>query len=146
MNLDDAQGRPADAIAEGRAGLKKVPSLALALAVAQRLAASGNREAATWMVRDAVDSMPASAETWEVEREAAVLLAACGRTGEAIGVYRKLFESDGLPAGALSSWMAEARQVALASGDTAQAAEWEEELTRNAQRRIGGARQPDGGP
>jgi hypothetical protein len=114
--------------------------------VAQRLAASGNREAATWMVRDAVDSMPASAETWEVEREAAVLLAACGRTGEAIGVYRKLFESDGLPAGALSSWMAEARQVALASGDTAQAAEWEEELTRPAQRRIGGARQPDGGP
>jgi len=140
MNLDDAQGRHADAIDEGRAGLKRAPSLPLALAVAARLAGSGDRDAAAWMLRDAVESMPATAGTWEVEREAASLLAACGRAGEAIGVYRRLFDSDGLPAGAAAPWMAEARQVALASGDTAQAAEWEEELTRNAQRRSAGGR------
>jgi len=140
MNLDDARGLRADAIDAGRAGLKKVPSLPLAFAVALRLAGSGNKEAAAWMLRDAVESMPASPETWEVEREAAALLASCGRSGEAIGVYRRLFDSDGLPADVAAPWMAEARQVALASGDTAQAAEWEEELTRNAQRRTGGGR------
>jgi len=138
MNILDAQGRHGDAMDAGRAGLKKAPNLALALAVAQRLAASGNKEAATWMMRDAVETMPLSPETWEVEREAAALLAACGRAGEAIEIYRKLFESDGLPPSASAPWMAEARQVALASGDTAQAAEWEEELGRNSQKRVGG--------
>jgi uncharacterized protein (TIGR03790 family) len=138
MNILDAQGRHGDAMEAGRAGLKKAPNLALALAVAQRLAASGNKEAATWMMRDAVETMPLSPETWEVEREAAVLLAACGRAGEAIEIYRKLFEADGLPPSASAPWMAEARQVALASGDTAQAAEWEEELGRNSQKRAGG--------
>ena len=136
----DAAGRRAEAVEAGRAAIRKAPSLALALALAQRIRLAGDRDAAAWMVRDAVESEAPSPWTWEVMREAAAFLAADGRKSESIGLYRKLLDTEGIPFSAAKPWLEEARRVALESGDTAQAAEWEEELSRDAQTRIGGVR------
>lgn len=142
MNLLDAQGKHADALDAGRAALKAAPSPALVLAVAIRLAGSGNQEAAAWMLRDGFEAENPAPQTWEVMREAAALLALLGRPAEAITLYRRLFEADGFTPEAFSAWIAEARQVALASGDAAQAAEWGDQLSRAAQQQAaGGGRQ-----
>ncbi len=130
MNLLDAEGKHAEAIKAGQDGLKEAPGLALALAVAARLQASGNREAAAWMVKDAADAEALSPMEWELFTESAALLASQGRAGEAIGLYQKLFDVDGIPPAAKAVWLAQARRVALSSGDTALAAEWNEEITR----------------
>ena len=140
MNLLDAAGKRAEAVEAGRAAIRKAPSLALALALARRIRLAGDREAASWMVRDAVEAEAPSPWTWELMREAAAFVAADLRTGESIGLYRKLLETEGIPFSAAEPWLEEARKAALASGDTAQAAEWEEEISRSAGGRTGGAR------
>jgi uncharacterized protein (TIGR03790 family) len=126
MNLLDRAGKQADAIDAGRAAMKEVPSLALALALSRRYAASGNREAAAWTVRDAAQAETLGPLSWELMSEAGSFLASIGRSAEGIEVYRRLFDVEGLPLEAQIDWLARARQVALDSGDTAQAAEWKE--------------------
>ena len=127
MNLLDAEDKKEEAIRVGKAGMKEVPSLALALALAQRLQASGNSEEAAWTVRGAADAADTSASNWGLIREAAFFLSANKKSAEAIDLYRKLFAVDAIPAAVRAPWLAEARRVALESGDTGQAAEWEEE-------------------
>lgn len=127
MNLLDAGGRHAEAIAAGRAALRRAPGLALALSLGRRLQKVGDKEAAAWMVKDAADTQVLGPGDWELVSESAVFLAEHGRSGEAIELYRRLFDIDGLPPAAKVGWLAQARQVALASGDTAQAAEWSAE-------------------
>jgi uncharacterized protein (TIGR03790 family) len=136
MNLLDAAGKHGDAIETGRAAMKEVPNLALALALAGRLQATGNGDAAAWLVNGASDSVSAACGDWEVLRESAAFLAAHGRPGEAIALYRKLFEIDALPPAVVSSWLVEARQVALDSHDASQAAEWEEQISRTVEKSI----------
>jgi uncharacterized protein (TIGR03790 family) len=128
MDLLDADGKKGDAIEAGKAAMKVAPNLALAFALSQRLRFEGNKEEAAWVIKGAADAAEPSASNWELLRESAVFLASDGRTGEAIDIYRKLFAVDQIPPAVRSPWMAEARQVALVSGDTAQAAEWEEEI------------------
>ena len=128
MNLLDAAGKHGDAIAAGRDGMKKVPNLALALALAERLEASGNKDEAAWTVKGALDNADTALGTWELIRESAQLLAVNGRSAEAIDAYRRLFDIDAIPAVARSSWLVEARRVALESGDTAQAADWQQQI------------------
>lgn len=130
MNLLEADGRPLDALAAGRLGMKEAPNLALALAMARRLAASGNREAAAWGVHDAAQAQPPGSQGWALLAEAADFLASIGRPAEAISVYRTVFEADAIPADAAVTWLSLARRVALESGDTAQAAEWKDQLDR----------------
>lgn len=138
MNLLDAAGSAGEAIEQGRAAMKEAPSLALALALAQRLQATGNSEAASWMLRDAAESEPLSSDRWELIREAAAFLSSHERSGEAIELYRRLFSIDAVPPAIRSSWLVEARQVALKSGDSGQAAEWKEEISRTVERSIAG--------
>jgi uncharacterized protein (TIGR03790 family) len=128
MNLLDAEDKKQEAINVGKSAMKEVPSLALALALAQRLLASGNGEEATWVVKGAADTADTSASNWELICEGASFLAANKKSAEAIDLYRKLFEVDAIPAAARSAWLAEARRVALEGGDTGQAAEWKEEM------------------
>jgi hypothetical protein len=140
MNLLDAAGKRGDAIDLGQAAMKTVPSLALALALAPRLQASGNGDGAAWLLTQAVDVGALSCGDWGVLRESAAFLAAHGRPGESIALYRKLFAIDGIPPAVLSSWLAEGRQVALESRDAAQAAEWEDQISRTVEKSIGSGR------
>jgi uncharacterized protein (TIGR03790 family) len=128
MNLLDAADRKQEAIDLGKSAMKEVPSLALALALAPRLRAAGNGEEATWIVQGAADSADTSASNWELLGEAASFLAANKKAAEAIDLYKKLFAVDAIPPAVKSTWLAEARRIALAGGDTGQAAQWKEEM------------------
>jgi uncharacterized protein (TIGR03790 family) len=128
MNLLDAANRKDEAIRVGKAAMKDVPSLALALALAQRLQAAGSVDEAAWVVRAAADSAEATISNWELICEAATLLAANKDYPEAVDLYRKLFANDTIPVAARSAWLAQAREVALKGSDTGQAAEWKEEM------------------
>lgn len=136
MNLLDLQGKHADAIDAGRSGMKAVPNLALALALGERLQAIGDRDAAVLFVSGAAESAGESAGDWEVLREAAAFLAANASPAEAVSLYRRLFEIEAIPPAVESSWLVEARQVALSAHDAAQAAEWEEQIRRTVETSV----------
>jgi len=133
MNLLGAQGNVHEAVEVGRAALKKTPSLALALALARLVDASGNADKSVWVVKAAAEAAEPVPGNWEPIREAALFLAEHRRSAEAIEIYRKLFSVDALPAEVRSAWIGEARRVALEAGDTGQAAEWKEEVGPAAQ-------------
>jgi uncharacterized protein (TIGR03790 family) len=123
-------GRPADAIEAGRDGMKRVPNLALGLALASRLEASGARDQAAKWVEEAARSAGTSTGDWALIREAAHFLAMHGRPADATGLYRKLFSIDAVPPGMRTEWLEEARVAALDAGDASQAAEWKEQMSR----------------
>jgi len=139
MNLLDAAGKRAEAIDAGKAGMREAPNLALALALAQRLDAAGLGKEALWMLKDAAASAGSSSGNWEVTREAALFLAARGKSGEAIDIFRALFAIDAIPPALRSSWLVGARRIALEAGDTGQAAQWKEELSQAVEKSIDGA-------
>jgi uncharacterized protein (TIGR03790 family) len=127
MNLLDADGKQEEAVSVGKAGMKDVPNLALALALAQRLQATGVTEEATWIVSSAADVADMSPSNWELISEAAMFLSANKKSAEAVDLYRRLFDVDAIPAAVRAPWLEQARRVALDSGDTGQAAQWREE-------------------
>jgi len=137
MNLLDADGRKAEAIALGKSAMKQAPNLALALALATRLADSGDNEAATWVVSAVADTADLSAPDWELVREAASFLSANKKSAEAIDLYRRLFDVDAIPPAVKATWLAEARRAALEGGDTGQAAQWEEEMSQSVEKSVG---------
>jgi hypothetical protein len=126
----DAAGRQAEAIEAGKAGMHEAPNLALGLALARRLEATGARDQAVWWVGEAAQSAGASAGDWALIREAASFLALHGRPGEATDLYRRLFLIDAIPPALRSDWLEEARVTALDAGDPSQAAEWKAEMSR----------------
>jgi uncharacterized protein (TIGR03790 family) len=128
MNLLDAAGKHAESVALAKDALQKNPTLPVALAFAGRLEASGNRDEGVWAVSAAAGNADASLGNWELLRESAQYLSARKRSAEAIDVYRRLFDIDALPAVLRAPWLAEARAVALESGDTAQAADWKQQM------------------
>jgi uncharacterized protein (TIGR03790 family) len=136
MNLLYAAGKRGEAIDLGKAGMKEAPNLALAIALAERLRATGNNEEAAWTITDAANAAGASSDTWELIRESAVFLAFIGRSAEALDIYRKLFLIDSIPPDIRSHWLVEAREIALAAGDAGQAAEWKEEIGRSVEKSL----------
>ena len=132
----DAAGRPGEAIGAGKEGMRRVPGLALGLALARRLEASGEGELAVGVIVEAARSAGATASDWALIREAASFLADHGRAPEAIGLYRRLFAISGIPPSVSFPWLQEARTVALAAGDSAQAAEWQAEMIRATERKA----------
>jgi len=125
MNLLELAGRPGEAAALGQAELRRDPTLAVALALAERSAAAANRDQALWTIGDAVANTPGSGPgSWALRREAAAFLAQGRRYPEAMDAYRDLLDLPELPPELRQSWLAEARETALAAGDAAQAAEW----------------------
>jgi hypothetical protein len=136
MNLLDAAGNHREAVAVGKEGLKEVPNLALALALAQRLEAAGNTEEAVWAITGVADSLELSTGNWELVCEAAQFLAAHKRAAEAIDLYKRLFATDLIPAAVKGPWIKEARATALKVGDTSTAAEWNAEMAQSAEKAL----------
>jgi uncharacterized protein (TIGR03790 family) len=123
-------GKAAEAIEAGKEGMREAPNLALGLALARRLEASGVKEQAVWWVTEAARSAGRSTGDWALIREAARFLALNGSPAEATDLYRRLFSIDAVPAEIRSAWLEEARVTALDAGDASQAAEWKEEMSR----------------
>jgi uncharacterized protein (TIGR03790 family) len=134
MNLLDAAGKKSEAIEAGWAGIREVPSLALAIALARRLDASGLGKDALQLLKGAAGTHGASPGDWELMREAALFLAAHGGSADATGIFRALFAVDAIPPAIRSQWLGDARRVALEAGDTNQAAQWKEEIGQAAER------------
>ena len=128
MNLLDAEGQNQAAIEAGKSAMKVAPSMALALALARRILASGNTEGATAYVAGVIDSADTSTSNWALLHEAAAFLANNKSPDAAVDIYRKLFAVDALPASVRSAWLDEARRAALLAGDAGQAAEWQAEM------------------
>jgi uncharacterized protein (TIGR03790 family) len=137
MNLLDLAGKPDEALAAGRDGLRASPDLALALAVGSRLRASGRMGEAGSAVAAAAAREVVSADHWELMSEAALFLNECGRPADAIDAYRRLFAADSIPGPLRASWLTGARAVALAAGDTDQAASWKREIDQSAEKSAG---------
>ena len=142
MKLLAAAGKKTEAIDAGRAGMREVPSLALALALAERLDAAGLGKEALWMLKDAARSGGTSPGDWGVTRDAALFLAAHGSPAEAIDIFRELFAIDAIPPAVRSHWLVDARRVALEAGDTSQAAQWKEEIRLAVEKSISASAQP----
>jgi hypothetical protein len=130
MNVLDAEGRNQDAINAGKSGMKEVPSMALALALARRVQATGNTQEATAYVTGVIDSADSSTSNWALLHDAAAFLAENKSADAAVDLYRKLFAVDAIPASVRSLWLDEARHAALDAGDAGQAAEWRAEMTQ----------------
>ena len=142
MNLLAAAGKEGQAINEGKAAMREVPSLALALGLAQRLDAAGLEKEAVWTLKEAAESAGSSPEDWELMREAALFLSTRGHSAQAIDILRALFDVDAIPAGIRSAWLRDARRVALDAGDTSQAAQWGEEAGQEPAKPRGAGQRP----
>jgi uncharacterized protein (TIGR03790 family) len=134
MNLLALDGKQGEAIALGKEGMKTAPNLALALALAGRLESAGNEEEADWTLQDATQNADTGYGNWDLLREAAEFLSAHKRSSEAIDVYRKLFEIDAIPAAIRTPLLEEARVAALQAGETAQAADWKQQVEQAAKK------------
>ncbi len=129
MHLLDAEKKSADALVVAYAKMDESPSLAIGIALAQRLAQKGDAAGAASEVKFARFIKTFRPEEWALAVEAARLLAAGGQAGWAVEVYKNLLASYGIPPAARAVWLGAARDGALAAHDSAQAAQWESEMS-----------------
>jgi hypothetical protein len=127
MRLLDAVNQSAEATALARAALAAKPDLALGIALAERLHAAGDPDAAS-ALGFAVLLKDFSANEWALARQAAQLLVACGRPSSAVEVWRALFAVTLLPRELRLAWLPEAKSAALAAKESNQAAAWQREF------------------
>jgi uncharacterized protein (TIGR03790 family) len=140
MRQLEESGREADAKALAIAAQRQVPSLAVGLALAQRLQAKGEKEAAGSGLGFAAALTSFDANEWALAREAALVLTACDRASRALEIWRTLLASPTLPREVRIVWLPDARKTALAAKDFSQAIAWENELsalTTLAEKKVG---------
>lgn len=124
--LDDA-GRRSEATALLRRTQSETPSLAVALALAQRLHDVGDAAGAVDALKFAGQRRSFAVDDWAVAREVARLLAACDQPEQAVRVWRVLLAEPTMPTSVRDPWLHDAAEAALAAGDTAQADAWKAE-------------------
>ena len=124
----DAAGRRVEATALAVSAQRNGPNLALGVALAQRLREAGDNDAAGTALEFATGAGSFEPTEWALVREAAQLLASCGRAAKACDVWRTLFASPNLPRDLRLAWLPDAGKVALAARDSGQAAAWHAEL------------------
>jgi len=115
----------AAAEAAGRAELARSPSLEVAIALANRLAADGHAEEAASAVEDVAFAQAGpESGNWALLHEAALILSRCRHYPTAEGLYRQLLGEADLPEAVRLALLPDARQAAQAAGDQAQADAW----------------------
>lgn len=105
---------------------RRAPCLAVGVALAQRLRAAGDAEAAASALGFVPRLTSFPANEWALAREAAQLLENYGRTERAVETWRTLLEEKNLPPALRQIWLREAAKTALKARDLAQAEAWEE--------------------
>lgn len=124
----EAAGDAAGAIEYGRRQLTRTPSLALGLAVAERLHAAGNDSGAALTLGFSKWVTRAPASDWGLLATIAERLAEWGDAATAVAVWRKLFDYD-LPDNVRKAWLETAKTAASKSGQTAAALEFDRALS-----------------
>ncbi len=101
------------------------PSLAVALALAERLERKGETGPAVGALSYGNKLTEFQPDEWALVRLVAVRLEADDARPAAVSLWRKLFSDRRLPSDLRNSWLIEARQTALLAGDVEQVAEWD---------------------
>ena len=115
------------------------PGLVLALALAPRLEAAGDREGAVRALESALAPAPCSLADAPLAQQAARWLAARGAPRPALAFYRAVLGNGGLTRPWRDAVLREAVEAALAAGDRVQAGAWAEELGAPARPAGGGS-------
>ncbi|HUR57840.1 MAG TPA: TIGR03790 family protein [Opitutaceae bacterium] len=124
VNVLEAEGRRDEAVALARAAQTSAPSLAIGLALARRLHAGGDNDAAASALGFAGVAKTFAPNEWALAREAAQFLESAGRPRRALEIWQTLLAIPALPAELRAAWLPEARKAALAAKDDAQAEAW----------------------
>lgn len=125
--LDDAK-RGDDATRLAVAAQHDVPSLAVGIALAQRLQSAGDAGGAAQALGFVPSLKTFRPDEWALAREAANILQACGRAGRALDAWRLLLAEKTMPPDFRLPCLQEARAAAITAQDPAQATAWEREV------------------
>jgi hypothetical protein len=104
------------------------PSLAVALALAERLERRGEIGGAVGALMYGNRLAEFPADEWALARLVAARLEADEARPAAVELWRKLLSDQRLPSELRTAWLAEARQTALLAGDVEQVAAWDRQF------------------
>ena len=110
-----------------RATYRDRPNIALALGLARRLHADGDRAGAA-QVLTGVPPISFSTDEWALLRETALLAQECGAAAHALELWRALFASREFPRELRLAWLPEAIGCAAAAENTKQLSAWRSEF------------------
>ncbi len=130
MNELDAAHQSDEAIALARTSQRDMPTFAVGMALAQRLAKAGDKPGAATALGFVPLLTAFRPDEWALAHDAAVLLAGCGRPVEAMHTLQNLFHNPNVPRTLRLAWLPEAQTIAVAAQDPNQAEAWEREMAR----------------
>ena len=122
--------KDAEAMQLLRDGVHRRPGLVLALALAQRLAAGGDKTGAAQVLASTAGNQLLDSAQAPLGRQAARLLLDCGAASAAVAVYRQILGIGALEQPSGKIILREAIDAARVAGEPDQAAAWETELAR----------------
>jgi uncharacterized protein (TIGR03790 family) len=128
MHRLDAAGKSAEAIAIAREAQKRRPSLAVGYELARRDEKTGDLPKAVDDLRFAGALKNLSVEEWGLAHEAARLLHRAGSVRDAVRLYRTLLRDPARPKDVRMAWLKDARDAAVAAGESDQSTAWSSEL------------------
>ena len=126
--LENARQGPA-ALALLRQTAREAPSLAVAVALADRLEAAGDQAGAAQVLSAAPLPGKIQPDEWALVRLVAQRLEHAGSPGQAVKIYQALFADEALPVELRAAWLKEAADTAASARDMSQAATWRDELS-----------------
>jgi uncharacterized protein (TIGR03790 family) len=127
--LSEAAGKRAQALARLRESLRREPTLPVALALSERLKASGDKAGAASALGVAVGIDHFSPNEWAIAAEAGRQLAVLGRAAQSIEVWSTLLRDAALPAALRLTWLPTAIGAADEGGRPGTAADWRRQLS-----------------
>jgi hypothetical protein len=126
--LLDQQRKTAEALAVLRTGFRQQPSLVVGLALAQALLRAGDPPAAVGALGFAAAMKQFRPEDWPLAHQAAVFLAAHEARPAALAIYSTLAQTRAPTPAAQKMLLQDARNLADAAGDVAQALNFARQL------------------
>lgn len=124
MHRLEAAHQPAWALAVARAAQQERPTLALGYALARAREQAGDAAGAERLLAFAASLPGFQPDEWVLAHDAGRLLRRAGAPIRAVQLYEHLLQDPALPWDLREPWLREAREAALAAGDSGQAAEW----------------------
>lgn len=130
-HLLDQEGKVGEARQRLQERLPRWPGLVLALDLAQRLAAAGDKAGAARVLGAVPLPVSFGLDDVPLAQQAARLLVECGAAPRAVAVYQAILRSDALGRDRRTAIVRDAVDTAVTAGDRGQARAWEREFTES---------------
>ncbi len=124
----EAEGKEEEALAVARSAQRERPSVAVGMALAQRLRTAGDLRGAADVLGFFPHLENQPTDEWALTQQAAEWLSEGGKPGDGVRVYRNLLRAKGIPRALRLKWLPEAIAVAHAAKEGRQAQAWQKEL------------------